>query len=309
MTKRRWYLTAIMVGLAGLWGLRCGSDKGTGPGLMDGGLAPADAIVEVSSSQQFEATFDGQTPKVSWWVDGVRGGSPGTGMITENGLYIAPSEVTESGFVTVMAKAVDDTLLTASARVTLEKNSGTAYVEVDPGLSAVATFDSLEFAYSANGCSSDEPIWAMQVISGSSYDIGTINADGTYFPPRFPSGDFELLITATSSNCDDKTGIARVIVRVPQQFFVELEDFTDSFGEGIVRGVSCGGGSGITGFDEAGEWITIPARIPAGGRYTGYIRYAAGTTDRLDLTVTVEDGPYGTPTATFILDEGSGVGG
>ncbi len=296
------------MGLAVTAGLRCGSDGGMEPELTDSGLNPARATVEVSSSRKFEATFGGRYPEVSWWVDGLPGGSPETGMITPEGLYIAPPEVPGGGSVTIMAIAFNDTLLQASAKVTLQKGSGTAYVEISPGYTAVAIFDSLEFGYSASGCSSSDPTWSIQVISGASTDIGAIDANGTYFPPRFPSGDFELLITAKSNDCEDKTGIARVIVKVPEQFYVEFEDFTESHGSEITKGVSCGGGVGITGLDEPGEWISVPVRIPAGGRYTAYIRYAAGTTDRLDLTVTVEDGPYGTPTATFIRDEGSGVG-
>ncbi len=308
MRNQRWAIAVLVVGLAVAAGLRCGSDKGMEPELPGSGLNPAGATVEVSSSRLFEATFDGLYPEVSWWVDGVLGGSPETGMITPEGLYIAPPQVTEHGSVTIMAKAFDDTLLQASAKVTLKKNGGTAYIEVSPGYTAVAIFDSLEFGYSASGCSSSDPTWSMQVISGASTDIGTIDANGTYFPPRFPSGDFELLITAKSNDCEDKTGIARVTVKMPEQFYVEFEDFAESDGSDITKGVSCGGGVGITGFDEPGEWITVPVQIRAGGRYTAYIRYAAGISDRLDLTVTVEDGPYGTPTATFILDGGSGVG-
>jgi len=289
-------------------GLRCGSDKGMEPDLSDSSLTPARATVEVSSSRLFEATFDGRYPEVSWWVDGVPGGSPETGMITPEGLYIAPPQVTEDGSVTIMAKAIDDTLLEASAEVTLKKSSGTAYVEVSPGFATVAIFDSLAFEYSVSGCSSYDPTWSMQVISGASADIGTIDADGTYFPPRFPDDDFELLITAKSNDCEDKTGIARVAVKVPEQIYVEFEDFTESNGSDITKGVSCGGGIGITGLDESGEWITVPVRIPAGGRYTAYIRYAAGLSDRMDITVTLEAGPHGTPTAAFVLDGGSGVG-
>jgi hypothetical protein len=146
------------------------------------------------------------------------------------------------------------------------------------------------------------------LISGGSVDIGNIDDTGTYFPPRFPSGDFELLITAKSNDCEDKTGIARVAVKVPEQFYVEFEDFTETNAINISKGVSCGGGIGITGFDETGEWITVPINIPAGGRYTAYLRYAAGLSDRMDLTVAFEDGTHGVPTATFVLDEGNGVG-
>jgi hypothetical protein len=146
------------------------------------------------------------------------------------------------------------------------------------------------------------------LISGASTDIGSIDDSGTYVPPRFPSGDFELLIMAKSSDCEDKTGIARVAVKVPEQFYVEFEDFTETNGSDITKGVSCGGGFGITGFDEPGEWISVPVQIPAGGRYTAYIRYAAGLSDRMDLTVAVEDGPNGTPMTSFVLDGGTGVG-
>ena len=164
MRNQRWGIAAIVVGLAVAAGLRCGSDTGMEPDLDESGLTPARATVEVSSSLQFEAAFDGQYPEVTWWVDDIPGGSPEAGMITPEGLYIAPPRVTEAGHVTIMARAVDDTLLGASAEVTLEQNGGTAYIEVDPGHSTVAIFDSLVLGYSASGCSSTDPTWSMQVI-------------------------------------------------------------------------------------------------------------------------------------------------
>jgi hypothetical protein len=308
MRKNRWIIGAIAVGLAVTAGLRCGSDTGMEPEVDESGLVPTRATVEVSSSRLFEAAFGGEYPEVSWWVDGIPGGSVEAGMITPEGVYIAPPQVTETGSVTVTAKAVGDTLRQASADVTLVRNSGTAYIEVDPGRSTVALFDSLVFGYTASGCPPTDPDWSIQLISGASVDIGWIDASGTYFPPRFPSGDFELLITAKSNDCEDKTGIARVAVKVPEHFYVEFEDFTETNGPDIDRDVSCGGGLGITGLDEPGEWITVPVEIPAGGRYTAYLRYAAGFTDRMDVTVTFEDGPYGTPQAAFVLDQGNGVG-
>jgi hypothetical protein len=308
MRNLRWELVALAVGLAVAAGLRCGSDTGLEPEINESGILPDRADVEVSSSLLFEAVFGGRYPEVSWSVNGIPGGSHETGMITPEGLYIAPSRVTEQGFVTVTAKALDDTLLEASARVTLEKEAGTAYIEVDPGYSTVAVFDSLVFGYSAPGCGSTGLGWSLQLISGSSTDIGWIDETGTYFPPRFPSGDFELLITAKGNGCEDKTGIARVAVRMPEQFYVEFENFTGTNASDITSGVSCGGGLGITGLDEPGEWISVPIDIPAGGRYTAYLRYAAGLADRMDLTVTFEDGPHGTTQATFVLDEGNGVG-
>lgn len=309
MNKSRWVLLALTAGLAVTAGLGCGSDSGTGPEPNKSGLLPESATLEVSSSQKFEATLDGQSLPVTWWVDGVLGGLPGTGMITAEGLYIAPPEVPGGGSVIVTAKSVDDTLLKASAQVTLLKNGGSAYIDVNPTSTSVAVFDSVRFQYSASGCSPSDPVWSMQVISGSPVSAGSLDAEGVYVPPSVPSCDFEIMIMARSGDCEDKTGIARVAVRVPELFFVELEEYTASAGEGIIRGVSCAGGTGITGLDEQDEWISVPINVPAGGRYRGEIRYAAGVGDRLDLDVTVEDGPYGTPSAAFILDAGSGVGG
>lgn len=292
-------------------GLRCSSDKGCGPRPPESGMIPESVTLDVSSSQQFEVVFDGETPEVLWYVEGVLGGSPETGMITPGGLYIAPAKRTAAKSITVTAKAVLDTLLHASANVVVHEHDGIPSVEITPGAVTVAAFDSVEFSYSVSGCSFEDPIWSAVVISGETSDTGTLRPGGTYVAPESPIGDFELMLMAKSATCRDKTGIARVRVKMPVRFYVELEDFTDSWGDGIRKGVACGGGVGVVGLEAEGEWIQIPVTVPAGGRYTGHIRYAAGGGDVLELTVAVEGcGPDGTsPTATFVLDEGTGVGG
>lgn len=312
MNPRRIYMLILLAGIGAVAGMRCGSDKGCTPVPPEFRVVPDSVTVNVSSSKRFEAVFDGETPKVLWHVDDVLGGSPETGMITPGGLYVAPPEVPPHESIRVTAVALGDTLLAASATIIVHRGESASSVEVTPSSATAAVLDSVKFFSSASGCSFDDPIWTIKVISGQSSEIGLMRANGTYLAPASPGGNFELMVMAHSGSCIDKTGIAKVIVKMPTQFYVELEDFTDSWGDGIRKGVACGGGSvGVSGLDVAGEWISVPVTVPAGGPYLGRIKYAAGYNDALELTVAAEGcRPDGTgPTTTFVLDEGTGVGG
>jgi hypothetical protein len=314
--RNRLYLVLALAALAVVAGLSCSSDNGTGPVLTDSIVEPDVADVEVSSSQQFTVDLDVKSAEVLWYVDDVLGGTPQTGMITPEGLFIAPAEVPVGGSVTVTAITPADTLDDGSAEVTITKQAQSSYVEITPGMSTVAVYDSVEFAYSSPGCDAPQlvagdPTWTVEIISGSSLDAGVLRGRGAYVAPTRPDEDLELMIMASSDGCPGKTGIAKITVKKPLHFLVELEEFTASDGEGIRPGVACGGGEGVQGLDKSGEWIEIPISVKAGGRYNGYIRYASGRGDSLRLSVKVDGGgPGGTsPVVPILIAHGTGVGG
>jgi hypothetical protein len=60
---------------------------------------------------------------VTWFVNGVQGGSSTVGTVSTSGLYTAPSSAPSGGSVTVMAKSVADSTKSASAAVTIATSS------------------------------------------------------------------------------------------------------------------------------------------------------------------------------------------
>jgi hypothetical protein len=268
-------------------------------------------VLEVSSAQQFEPVSESELPRLAWLVDGVLGGRPDIGMISQAGLYVAPPQVPQDRFVTVTARSIGESDLEVSAQVLIAGAQNTPYVEIVPDLITAVATDSVKLVPMVYGCESSGVAWSIELLEGEWYNIGLIRQNGTYVAPSDPDGDLSLMVIAQSTERPDKFGIANIIVKEPYQFFIELEAFTDSSGSGITRGVSCGGGAGVTGLNTTGEWISVPITVETGGKYLASVRYAAGDGDDLRLTITAEGcwETGGVEQAEFILNQGSGVGG
>ena len=81
-------------------------------------ISPDCRALQPNQTQQFNATVtDATNTAVVWMVDGVRGGAPEIGSITEQGLYTAPANMDEAVGVTITAAAVEDGRIVASVRV------------------------------------------------------------------------------------------------------------------------------------------------------------------------------------------------
>jgi hypothetical protein len=267
--------------------------------------------VEVSSTQQFTVVFEGEPSQVTWYVNGVRGGSPETGMIRPDGLFVAPSEPPPGGSVTITAEVLLDSLVSESAEAVIQTGYGVSSVSVSPDSASVAIGDSTTFSVVASGCPFADPAWTAIDISPGSGSTGDIGAGGTYVAPALIFRDLELMIMVESPDCPAKAGIAKVVVRQPDLFKVELEDFTASSGSGISKAVPCsGGGFAVNGLDQPGEWIEVPFEIPAGGNYIVEIHYAAGVNDVLTAIITAQGCGSGGSTleAGFQMAQGNGLG-
>ncbi len=305
-----------MVAIAGsiLLGLRCGEDTGPGPELPKLILNVDSADLEVSSLQQFEATYDGDTPEVIWDVDGTVGGNPWKGMITDGGLYIAPDMVPQGGTVRVRARAVEDTTYQASATVRITADGEPVYVTVAPDTATVLIGDSLQFTGEVVGCSSEGIAWSVAAINGHPLDIGIVRSNGTYVAPVTAASSITLMVKAVSTNCSDKIGIARVAIPAQARAFdVELEDFTDAYEIGFpyITTIPCGaasGGESVVGLNVTDEYIDVPMRVPGNGSYLATVSYAAGTGDSIRVRVSVDDCGYGLQHEDFLLDQGTGTG-
>lgn len=309
MRRSYWGLIAIVF-VAAVIGLRCGTERATDPDLPEYGLKPDSVEVEVSSTQQFTLEFATIPSEVTWYVDGIRGGSPATGMITTHGLFIAPHEVPPSGFVTITAEAVLDSSVRETAKAVILSGYGAPFIQVDPDSVTVVLDDSTSFSAVGSGCPLTDPSWSVVAVSSSSDPSGEMSSDGTYLAPAAIPGDITLMVTVESPDCPGKKGIAKAVVRKPEIFVVQFETFSDSSGTMIMRNVSCGGADlAVNGLDQPNEWITVPYEVRAGGEYSAEIRYKSGEEDVLRVVVAEMGCPNSQAPAEagFVIDDGDGL--
>ncbi len=83
-------------------------------------ISPTTCSIQYGKSQTFTATVVNTTNlAITWWVNGIQGGSSAVGLITPGGTYTAPASPPSSGSLTVQAKSVANPNASASAAVTL----------------------------------------------------------------------------------------------------------------------------------------------------------------------------------------------
>jgi hypothetical protein len=266
--------------------------------------------VEVSSTQQFDLEFATIPSEVTWYVNGIRGGSPATGMITPGGLFVAPNDVPPGGYVTVLAEAVLDSSVQETAKVVIQSGYGTPSIEVNPDSTIVIIADSTSFSAAASGCPLSEPSWSVVAVSSESDPSGYMRPSGTYLAPASIPGDITLMVAVESPDCPGKMGIAKAVVLKPTAFVVQFETFADSSGVMIMRNVSCGGSDlAVNGLDQPNEWIVVPYEVRAGGEYTAEIRYKSGEEDVLRVVVSEMEcaDPEPPAEADFVIQHGDGL--
>jgi hypothetical protein len=312
MTKLR-LACAVALLASILLSLRCGEDKGPGPEphLV---ILPRSPSVEISSSQAFTVDYEGETPD----VNGIQGGDPSVGMVTLDGVYIAPDALpllgsASSGSVTLKAAAVEDATMQADAEISIVGTDTTAFVRVTPDTATLLVGDSLEFSSETVGCENTDVVWSVALVAGDPDSIGWIGADGVYVAPIALATTFDLMVRATSAGCPDKSGVAKVLVSgTPKPFDVELEDYTAylDLGGHTVEVAYCGAasnGKAVEGLDLAGEYVEVPVRVPGTGTYAAYVYYSTNSGTSLDVRVTMTDAGPVPQEADFVLDEGTGI--
>jgi hypothetical protein len=163
-------------------------------------VTPATATVSVGATRPFSAAVSGSTDQnVTWKVNGVRGGSATYGLISLQGVYIAPVAVPNPATVTITATSFSDTTKTGTATVTLQAG-GVVKVVVEGSSSrlTVPTFGSRQFSAAVTGTSNTTVTWQVNGVAGGSAVNGTITAAGLYYAPHSAP-------VSASANYEDKT--------------------------------------------------------------------------------------------------------
>ncbi len=289
----------------------CGKDKGSGP-LPPVFLLNVDTLtIEVSTAYQFVATVDGETTQAQWYVRGIRGGQPLSGMITSDGFFIAPTRKPE-GEVRLTAKWSADTTVTTSAVVIVDEPEGAAFVRISPDSVKLKSGESVKFNAFVHNCLPEGVDWSIAKAYGGSEELGTIDKDGTYTAPS-SSSRVKLIVMARSLSCQNKIGIASLEIEPDIfPFRVELEDFNQSENKGKkeIEKVPCGAASGrwaVQGLDYSGDKIWVTFNLQKSGKYRLSVWYSANSGDAIRVRVSIE-GCGQAQSEEFSLTEGTGIG-
>jgi hypothetical protein len=197
------YRLSVLFSLA-ILAAACGasSDNGgtTPPPASKITIAPGSATVSAGATQRFTSTVSGATDQnVSWKVNGVRGGSVTYGLISLEGVYIAPTTVPNPAAVTITATALADATKSGTATVTVQTGPSVHVVVAGSGSRVtVPTFGSRQFSAAVTGTSNPAVTWMVNGTTGGSAATGTITPAGLYYAPHSAP-------VSMSANYEDKT--------------------------------------------------------------------------------------------------------
>jgi len=190
-------------------------------------VTPATATLSRGATQQFRATVSGVTDQtVLWSVNGVRGGSAVFGLISDEGVYVAPIIIPGASTVTVTAGASSSPTVSGTASVTVQAGSNVIVDIAGSGARiAVPTFGSRVFSASVTGSADTSVTWQVNGVTGGSSVAGTITPAGVYSAPHsvpvstLPNNEgqaTEVIVTAISG-ADPTASDSAIVVPVPPQ--------------------------------------------------------------------------------------------
>ncbi len=205
----RVYLAALcLVSLAACGGgSHSSADSGTTQGTgstpqISISVSPATVNLAAGATQQFTAAVSGTSnTTVQWQVNGVAGGSPATGTVSNTGMYTAPGTLTAATQFTITALVAADPAKTANSVVSVSPPPPPPpppppiTVSVSPQTATLAAGTSSQFTATVQGSSNTAVTWAVDGIAGGNSAIGTIGNDGAYTAPGAAGAH---TVTATS---------------------------------------------------------------------------------------------------------------
>ena len=158
-------------------------------------VLPNTLSIGEGGQQPFTARISG-TPiqSVTWFVDGLEGGSSSVGTISNVGLYTAPAV---TGSHTITATSSFDEQGSGSAAVTVTAMP-IVTVTVSPAVATVSTGRTQQFSQTVTGTSDTRVSWGVSGTTGGNSTVGTISADGLYVAPASVPTPSTVTVTATS---------------------------------------------------------------------------------------------------------------
>jgi len=297
----------LPVAVAGLLGISSCGGPGSGT-VTSVTISPASVTVQINETAEFSAqvAIAGQTTTsqtttiVTWYVNGIAGGTATTGTIGTStldqlvGVYTAPAVVpeTNSGQVNITATtpqipgSTTNTNLITSNTAVLTIGIGTG-LSVSPLTAAVVAGQTVPFAAILNNVVTTQGItWSVSSTEGG--NIGTISPTGFYTaPPSPPPGD-TVTITANDGTA---TATATATISFSNVSLTGPFSFSytgnDSAGFVAVAGSFQADGQGhiVTGVEDSDSFSTgVAKQVPFTGTYT------VGPDGRTGVTLNVGSG-------------------
>ena len=190
-------------------------------------VTPATVTLSRGATQLFAASVSGVTDQtVVWSVNSVRGGSSVFGLISADGVYIAPTVIPSASTVTVTAGASSSPTVSGTASITIQAGSNVAVVIAGSGARiTVPTFGSRAFSATVTGNADSSVTWQVNGVTGGSSVAGTITSAGVYSAPHsvpvstLPNNDGQAteVIVRAISQADPGASDSAIVVPVPPQ--------------------------------------------------------------------------------------------
>ncbi len=161
-------------------------------------VTPATVSVAPGGSAQFSAT--GGSGNYVWSI------SPQTGSIDQNGVYLAPTTITNSGTVTVTATSAEDASTFGTAKITLTATAGIT-VTISPSSATLSQGQAQQFSATVNNASTNSVIWSISPTT-----TGSIDQTGLYTSPANITVSTKVTVTATAAADSSKSASATVTI-------------------------------------------------------------------------------------------------
>jgi len=254
-------------------------------------VTPLAASLYASQTQQFTATAIGLgSSNVTWNL------SPNLGSISSNGLYTAPSLISSSGSITVIATSVADPTKSASATVSLIPVA----VTVSPLTAGLFAGQTQQFTPTVTGSGNTSVTWSISPTT-----LGSVSSSGLYSAPSSVSVSQNVTVTATSVADPTKSGsavvtlappVAPVITQQPQNLTI-IAGQTGTFAvigtggsltyqwQSMLPGA--GSFSNIAGATSSFYTTPVMSQIGSGTQYRCVVTNVQGSTDSSAAALTV----------------------
>jgi hypothetical protein len=220
-------------------------------------VSPQSVSVATGASEQFQAVVTGSlNVAVSWWVNGVDGGSSVLGTITQGGLFTAPVLAAAGTHVTVTARSEADPSKSANASVEIIPVPGVSLSPVSPHVAAGAQkrFTATTFNVADAGVS-----WSVDGVIGGTTSSGIITDGGLYTAPLSARS---ATVTATSVVAASVSASTEVSVLAPHP--IGVRSATSGMREFFVRA------TGETLRPRGNNYIRLATQTDFGNNTTTY---------------------------------------
>jgi len=260
-------------------------------------LSPANASLQVSTTQQFMATVIGTTnTAVNWSVNGVTGGNSTVGTVSTNGLYTAPASVPSGGSVAVTATSAADPTQIASSTASIAAPG--VSVSISPTSASVQVSKTQQFMATVTGTTNTAVIWSVNGVAGGNLTLGTVSTSGLYAAPlNVPSGGSVAVTAAsTAAPAQQATAVVTVTATAPSITTSSLPSGTT----GVAYSATLAATGGTTPY----SWSIISGLLPTGvglGTGTGVLSGIPTTAGAYTVTVQSIDALGQTASKTLSL--------